>query len=57
MGATGTALLATPPVQEPTLLVLASVFLLGGLAFKVSAVPFHAWTPITYTSAPGAAAT
>ena len=52
VAATGTALLATPPVPEPTLLVLASVFLLGGLAFKVSAVPFHAWTPITYTTAP-----
>ncbi|MGB4058317.1 MAG: NADH-quinone oxidoreductase subunit NuoN [Alphaproteobacteria bacterium] len=28
------------------------VFLLGGLAFKISAVPFHMWTPDVYQGAP-----
>jgi NADH-quinone oxidoreductase subunit N len=52
VAATGTALLGAPAAREPVLLLLASVFLLAGLAFKVSAVPFHAWTPITYATAP-----
>lgn len=41
-----------PQVAHPELLVLAAVLLVAGLAFKVSAVPFHAWTPITYAAAP-----
>jgi len=32
--------------------VLAIVFIIGGLAFKVSAVPFHSWAPDTYEGAP-----
>jgi NADH-quinone oxidoreductase subunit N len=28
------------------------VFVLGGLAFKISAVPFHMWTPDVYEGAP-----
>ncbi len=32
--------------------VLAVVFVLGGLAFKISAVPFHSWAPDTYEGAP-----
>ncbi|WP_161965139.1 NADH-quinone oxidoreductase subunit N [Ornithinimicrobium cerasi] len=52
VAATGTALLGAPTAREPVLLLLASVFVLAGLAFKISAVPFHAWTPITYTTAP-----
>ena len=28
------------------------VFLIAGLAFKVSAVPFHMWTPDVYEGAP-----
>ena len=28
------------------------VFLLAGLCFKVSAVPFHMWTPDVYEGAP-----
>ncbi len=35
------------PVQ-----VLAIVFMIAGLAFKVSAVPFHTWAPDTYEGAP-----
>ena len=34
------------------LLVLAMVLLLVGFAFKVSAVPFHMWTPDAYQGAP-----
>ena len=34
------------------LLVFGLVFLMVGLAFKVSAVPFHMWTPDVYEGAP-----
>ena len=34
------------------ILILAMVFLLVGFAFKVSAVPFHMWTPDAYQGAP-----
>jgi NADH-quinone oxidoreductase subunit N len=33
-------------------LLLGLVFILAGLAFKVSAVPFHMWTPDVYEGAP-----
>lgn len=33
-------------------LVFGLVFLLAGLAFKISAVPFHMWTPDVYEGAP-----
>ena len=36
----------------PTGLVIGIVFILAGLAFKVSAVPFHMWTPDVYEGAP-----
>ncbi|MEM6832970.1 MAG: NADH-quinone oxidoreductase subunit NuoN [Pseudomonadota bacterium] len=35
-------------------LIFGLVFLLAGLAFKVSAVPFHMWTPDVYEGAPTA---
>jgi len=38
----------TPPVGP----VVGLVFLIAGLAFKVSAVPFHMWTPDVYEGAP-----
>src|SRR5579859_5144665 len=34
------------------LLVMGVVFVLVGIAFKVSAVPFHSWTPDAYEGAP-----
>jgi NADH-quinone oxidoreductase subunit N len=41
-----------PASQGELLLLLLAVFLLvAGLAFKVSAVPFHAWTPDAYEGA------
>jgi NADH-quinone oxidoreductase subunit N len=40
-------------VKEPSLgLIFGLVFLLAGLCFKVSAVPFHMWTPDVYEGAP-----
>ncbi|HVW04608.1 MAG TPA: NADH-quinone oxidoreductase subunit N [Vicinamibacterales bacterium] len=40
-------------VNDPNiLLILAMVMLLVGFAFKVSAVPFHMWTPDAYQGAP-----
>ncbi len=44
---------ATLPAQDP-LLMLAMVFLLVGLAFKMGAVPFHMWLPDVYQGAPAA---
>jgi len=38
--------------QPDILLVLAMLLLMIGLAFKVSAVPFHMWTPDAYQGAP-----
>ncbi len=39
--------------EAPSLgLVVGLVFLIAGLAFKVSAVPFHMWTPDVYEGAP-----
>ncbi|MEO1190119.1 MAG: NADH-quinone oxidoreductase subunit NuoN [Pseudomonadota bacterium] len=39
-----------PPIG----LVIGLVFLLAGLCFKISAVPFHMWTPDVYEGAPTA---
>jgi NADH-quinone oxidoreductase subunit N len=36
----------------PVGLIIGVVFLITGLAFKVSAVPFHMWTPDVYEGAP-----
>lgn len=36
--------------------VLALVFIFSGLAFKLSLIPFHMWTPDTYQGAPTAVA-
>jgi NADH-quinone oxidoreductase subunit N len=45
--------IAQAAVGAPTLgLVFGLVFLFAGLAFKVSAVPFHMWTPDVYEGAP-----
>ncbi len=40
---------ATPPSLG---LIVGLVFLCAGLAFKISAVPFHMWTPDVYEGAP-----
>lgn len=37
---------------DDTGLIFGMVFLMAGLAFKISAVPFHMWTPDVYEGAP-----
>ncbi|MBX6352122.1 MAG: NADH-quinone oxidoreductase subunit N [Thermoflavifilum sp.] len=37
----------------PAVTVLAFLLMLCGMGFKLSLVPFHAWTPDTYAGAPG----
>ena len=41
-----------PEAAQNLWLIFGLVFLLVGLAFKVSAVPFHMWTPDVYEGAP-----
>jgi len=49
-----TTIAATVAAQEhtPMGLIIGLVFVMAGLAFKVSAVPFHMWTPDVYEGAP-----
>ncbi len=51
-GSTNFDLIASQLNKENTGAVFAMVFILVGLAFKVSAVPFHMWTPDVYEGAP-----
>jgi NADH-quinone oxidoreductase subunit N len=55
-GATGFAAIAAAAGKagagQNVGLVVGLVFLLVGLAFKISAVPFHMWTPDVYEGAP-----
>lgn len=54
-GTTNFSVLATVFTEgfdAPIGLVVGLVFLVAGLAFKVSAVPFHMWTPDVYEGAP-----
>ena len=51
-GSTNFDLIAGQLNKENTGAVFAMVFILVGLAFKVSAVPFHMWTPDVYEGAP-----
>ncbi len=51
-GSTNFDLIADQLNKENTGAVFAMVFILVGLAFKVSAVPFHMWTPDVYEGAP-----
>ena len=47
------ALLGGMPSSEISIgLIVGLVFIAAGLAFKVSAVPFHMWTPDVYEGAP-----
>ena len=39
-------------VDSPAMVTLGVIFVLAGLAFKVSAFPFHTWAPDTYEGAP-----
>ena len=51
-GSTNFELIADQLNKENTGAVFAMVFILVGLAFKISAVPFHMWTPDVYEGAP-----
>ena len=51
-GSTNFDLIRDLLTKENTGAVFAMVFILVGLAFKVSAVPFHMWTPDVYEGAP-----
>jgi NADH-quinone oxidoreductase subunit N len=44
--------LGSAPADRAPLVSVGAVLLLGGLAFKVAAVPLHAWAPSTYDGAP-----
>jgi len=45
-------IIAAADGQAPVGLLIGLVFVLSGLAFKISAVPFHMWTPDVYEGAP-----
>src|SRR5579864_7092186 len=51
-GTVGFAGIAAAAKHSSIGLVFGLVFLLAGLCFKVSAVPFHMWTPDVYEGAP-----
>ncbi len=43
----------TSPTGDPPIgLVVALVFVIAGIAFKIAAVPFHQWTPDVYEGSP-----
>ncbi len=42
----------TDPANLPAGVAVAVAFVIAGLAFKLSAVPFHMWTPDVYQGAP-----
>lgn len=46
------ARLATSSDDAPIGLVVALVFVIAGIAFKIAAVPFHQWTPDVYEGSP-----
>ena len=51
-GSTNFDLIANQLNKENIGAIFAMVFILAGLAFKISAVPFHMWTPDVYEGAP-----
>ena len=51
-GSTNFELIANQLNKDNVGAIFAMVFILVGLAFKVSAVPFHMWTPDVYEGAP-----
>jgi NADH:ubiquinone oxidoreductase subunit 2 (subunit N) len=43
---------ALPSGEGRSLGLIFGIFMLAGVAFKISAVPFHMWTPDVYEGAP-----
>jgi NADH-quinone oxidoreductase subunit N len=52
MGFREIASVLTNPDQVSAGLIVGIVFIIAGMAFKMSAVPFHMWTPDVYEGAP-----
>ncbi len=52
MDFTKIATVLADPAKASTGLVVGIVFVVAGLAFKISAVPFHMWAPDVYEGAP-----
>ena len=52
LGATNFETIKNNLNSQNTGAVFAMVFVIVGLAFKVSAVPFHMWTPDVYEGSP-----
>lgn len=44
--------IAADNAEAPLGLIIALVFVIAGIAFKVAAVPFHQWTPDVYEGSP-----
>tara|TARA_X000001036_G_scaffold146263_1_gene139099 strand:+ start:3867 stop:5279 length:1413 start_codon:yes stop_codon:yes gene_type:complete len=51
-GSTNFEIISNEMNKENTGAIFAMVFILVGLAFKISAVPFHMWTPDVYEGSP-----
>ena len=51
-GSTNFEVISNELIKQNTGAVFAMVFILVGLAFKISAVPFHMWTPDVYEGSP-----
>ena len=51
-GSTNFEIISNELNKENTGAIFAMVFILVGLAFKISAVPFHMWTPDVYEGSP-----
>ena len=51
-GSTNFEVIASNTADSTIGIIFAMVFILVGLAFKVSAVPFHMWTPDVYEGSP-----
>ncbi len=52
IGATGETLFSVVRTGQGPMLVLGSLLMLAGMAYKLGAVPFHGWVPDTYQGAP-----
>lgn len=52
IGETGSTALSALPAARTLLTSVGMLMVIGGLAFKLGAVPFHFWVPDTYQGAP-----
>ncbi|MFN5726063.1 MAG: proton-conducting transporter membrane subunit, partial [Pseudanabaena sp.] len=51
-GETSLAAIASKITVSNTALIISMVFVIAGVSFKLSAVPFHQWTPDVYEGSP-----